>query len=140
MLYSQSHVNLTCKKQSLWFRHGIHISTDIQAVIILSDTPQSRNVSAGTLVEFTCATPETGLTAFTITTIVILENIMSNDVLLPNGDRQLTLSFIAPSEHQLINIVCIATRINTMQGVVEVNTSTAILMIQGKNHFTSNYV
>ena len=65
---------------------------------------------------------------------------MNNDVILSNGERQLTLSFIAPSEHQLINIVCIATRINTMQGVVEVNTSTAILMIQGKNHFTSNYV
>ena len=116
----------------------VSASTDIQAVIILSDTPQSRNVSAGTSVEFTCATPETGLTAFTITTSVILGNIMSNDVLLPNGDRQLSLSFIAPSEHQLINIACIATRINTM-GLVEVNISTAILMIQGKNHaLTSN--
>ena len=56
---------------------------------------------------------------------------MNNDVLLPNGDRQLTLSFITPSEHQLINIVCIASRINIMQGVVEFNQSTAILMIQG---------
>ena len=33
----------------------------IQAVITLSDTPQSRNVSVNTSVEFTCATPETGL-------------------------------------------------------------------------------
>ena len=55
---------------------------------------------------------------------------MDNDVTLPNGERQLTLSFIAPSEHQLITISCIATRINTM-GVVEFNQSTAILTIQG---------
>ena len=113
-------------------------NSDIQAVIILSDTPQSRNVSAGTSVELICATPEVGLAAFGITTSVTLVNTMSNDVLLPNGDRQISLSFIAPSEHQLINIACIATRINTI-GVVEVNISTAILMIQGKNHaLTSN--
>ena len=45
---------------------------DIQAVIILSDTPQSRNVSVNTSVEFTCATPETGLKAFAISTDVTL--------------------------------------------------------------------
>ena len=107
--------------------------TVVKGVILLSDTPQSRNVSAGTLVEFTCATPETGLAAFAMSTDVILGNTMSNDVMLPNGDRQLTLSFIAPSKHQLITISCVAARINTM-GMVEVNQSTAILMIQGKNH------
>ena len=120
----------------IWFLHGIRISTDtcIQAVIILSDIPQSRNVSAGTLVKFTCATPEIGLTAFTITTDLTLGNAMSNDVVLPNGGRQLTLSFIAlsTSGHQLITIACIATKINTM-GMVKFNTSTAILMIQGRN-------
>ena len=57
---------------------------------------------------------------------------MSSDVTLPNGDRQLTLSFIAPSEHQIINIACIASRFNAMNMLV-VNTSSAILMIQGKN-------
>ena len=101
--------------------------------VILSDTPQSRNVSEGTLVEFMCATPETRLASFTITTDVTLVNTMSSDVILPNGDRQLTLSFIAPSEHQLINIACIASRFNAMSMLV-VNTSTAILMVQGKNH------
>ena len=105
-------------------------SAGVQGVILLSDTPQSRNVSAGSLVDFTCATPETDLLSFTIATDVTHVNTTNNDVILPNGDRQLTLSFIAPSEHQLINIACIATRINTM-GMVEVNTSTAILMIQG---------
>ena len=108
----------------------ILISTGIQAVIILSTTPQSTNVSADTLVEFTCATPETGLQSFAISTDVTIGNTMSNDVILPNGDRQLTLSFIAPSKHQLINIACIVTRLNTMS-MFEVNSSTAILMIQG---------
>ena len=107
--------------------------TGFKGVIILSDTPQSRNVSAGTLVEFTCATPETGLLAFTITTDVALVNTMNNDVILSNGDRQLTLSFIAPSEHQLINIVCIASRFNAMS-MLDVHTSSAMLMIQGKNY------
>ena len=113
----------------------MHIFTDIQAVIILSDTPQSRNVSVDILVEFTCATPENGLTAFVISSDVTLGNTMSNDVTLLNGGRQLTLSFIAPSEHQLINIACVATRINTM-GMLEVNSSTAILMIQGRRNTT----
>ena len=107
-------------------------STDIRGVI-LSDTPQSRNVSAGTSVEFTCATPETGLPFFTIETDVTLVNATNNDEILPNGDRQLTLSFIAPSEHQQINIACIAHRFNAPNPLV-INSSTAILMIQGKNH------
>ena len=66
-----------------------------------------------------------------MTTDIPLVNTMDNDKPLPNGDRQLTLSFIAPLEHQLITISCIATRTNTM-GVVEFNQSTAILMIQGE--------
>ena len=82
---------------------------------------------------FTCATPETGLLSFTITTDVTLVNTTNNDVILPNGDRQLTLSFVASSEHQLINIVCIASRLVAMN-MVDFNTSKAILMIQGKNH------
>ena len=110
--------------------------TGVQGFIILSDTPQSKNVSAGTLVKFTCATFETGLLSFTITTgdVTLGHTSMNNDVILTNGNRQLTLSFIAPSEHQLINIVCVATRINTM-GKAELNTSTAILMIQGETTY-----
>ena len=108
----------------------------VQGVIILSDTlhDQSRNVSAGTLVEFTCAAPETGLLSITLTPDVTLVNAMEKDVILPNGDRQLTLSFIAPSEHQLINIACIASRFNAMS-MVDVHTSSAMLMIQGKIAF-----
>ena len=85
--------------------------------------------------EFTCATPETELTVFTLAPGITLGNTMSNEVILPNGDRQLTLSFIAPSEHQLITIACIATILNTMGMVEDINTSTAILMIQGRLHF-----
>ena len=111
---------------------------DIHADIILSDTPQSRNVSAGTLVEFTCATPETGLTAFTLTTDITLGNTMSNDVILSNGERQLTLSFIAPPEHQMLTILCVATRVNNMGMVENFKTSVAILMIQGERFFKLN--
>ena len=84
--------------------------------------------------DFTCATPETGLSAFAISTgdVALGNNTMRNDVVLPNGDRQLTLSFIAPSEHQLINIACTASRITAMGNMlVDFNTSTALLMIQG---------
>lgn len=110
--------------------HDYH-NTDTQGDIILSDTPDSRNVSGGTLVNFTCATPETGLTVFAISANVTLGNTTNNDVILPNGHRQVTLSFVAPSEHQVIGITCVATRINTMR-VVEIKQSTAILMIQGE--------
>ena len=59
---------------------------------------------------------------------------MSNEVMLPNGDRQLTLSFIAPSEYHMLSISCIATRLNNMGMLVDFNQSIAVLMIQGKNH------
>ena len=54
------------------------------------------------------------------------------EMTLPNGDRQLTLSFIAPSEYQMLTISCLATRLNNMGMVVDVNSSIAVLMIQGE--------
>ena len=84
--------------------------------------------------EFTCATPETGLTVFTLAPGITLGYTMSNEVLLPNGDRQLMLSFIAPSEYQMIIISCFATRVNNMGMLVDINQSIAVLMIQGKDH------
>ena len=64
---------------------------------------------------------------------------MSNEVMLPNGDRQLTLSFIAPSEYQMIIISCFATRVNNMGMLVDINQSIAVLMIQGKTKFKFKY-
>ena len=64
---------------------------------------------------------------------------MSNEVILPNGDRQLKLSFIAPSEYQMIIISCVATRVNNMGMLVNINHSTAVLMIQGKTAFKFKY-
>ena len=92
----------------------------------------SRNVSAGTSVVFTCATPETGLALFTI-----IPGALGNrmEMILPNGDRQLTLSFIAPSEYQMLTISCVAARLNYMGMWVDVNSSTAMLMIQGETAF-----
>ena len=106
---------------------------DNNADIILSDTPQSRNVSAGTKVVFTCATPENGLTSFTLTPGLTLGNTI--EMILPNGDRQLMLSFIAPSEYQMLTISCVATRVNNMGILEDFNTSAAVLMIQGETAF-----
>ena len=86
--------------------------------------------------EFICATPETGLTVFTLAPGITLGNTMSNEA---NGDRQLTLSFIAPSEYQMITISCVATRVNNIGMLVDINQSTAVLMIQGKTTFKFKY-
>ena len=96
-----------------------------QANIILSKVPQSRNVSAGALVEFICATEESGVSLLGISTTPIFAGQISMPVALPNGGRQEMLSFIAPSKHNNITIVCSAIRSH------DFNLTTAILMIQG---------
>ena len=92
---------------------------------LLSASPESKNVSAGTLVMFICATPETGLTAFSLT---ITPHIDGSDTVVthPNGDTQHTLSFIAPVQHSTINIACFA-----LKGMVS-DQGIAVLMIQGE--------
>ena len=93
--------------------------------MLFSTTPQTRNVSAGTMVEFTCAAPASGLTSFGITPTPPVGSSDTDDNILPNGDRQVTLSFIAPSDQTSINIVCVATTSTNF------NQSFAVLMIQG---------
>ena len=95
------------------------------AGLVLSTTPQSRNVSAGTMVEFTCAAPASGLTSFSISTTPTVGGSVTDGSDLPNGDRLITLSFIAPSDQTSISIVCVVT---TTTGF---NQSLAVLMIQG---------
>ena len=91
---------------------------------LLSVTPESRNVSAGTLVEITCASPESGLNFFSLTTTPQVDG--SNTVVThPNGSTQHTLSFIAPSQNSTIDISCIA-----VKGTF-VDQSKSVLMIQG---------
>ena len=94
------------------------------AGIVFSITPQSRNVSAGTMVEFTCAAPASGLTSFDITTNPTVEGSVGGGD-LPNGDRLVTLNFIAPSDQTSISIVCAAI------ATTGFNQSFAVLMIQG---------
>ena len=93
---------------------------------ILSTTPVSRNVSAGTLVNFTCATPETELTAFALTATPHIDG-SDTVVTHPNGGTQLTLSFIAPAQHSTVNIACIV----VIEGTVR-DQNIAVLMIQGE--------
>ena len=92
---------------------------------LLLVAPVSRNVSAGTLTNFTCGTPETGLTVFSITITPSVDG--STVTTHTNGGiKQLTLSFIAPAQYSAINILCIA-----IKGVV-FDQSIAVLMIQGE--------
>ena len=92
---------------------------------MFSTTPQSRNVSAGTMVEFTCAAPASGLTSFGITPTPPVEGSIVGGSDLPNGDRLITLNFIAPSDQTSISIVCAAI------ATTGFNQSFAVLMIQG---------
>ena len=91
---------------------------------MFSTTPQSRNVSAGTMVEFTCAAQANGLIFIGITTTPQVEDPVADDNILSNGVREVTLSFIAPSDQTIINIACVAT-------ATTFNQSIAVLMIQG---------
>ena len=91
----------------------------------LSATPESRNVSAGTLVEFSCSSPETGLNFFSLTTIPHIDG-SDTVVTYPNEGTQHTLSFIAPVQCSIVNISCIGVK----GGVVD--QSKSVLMIQGK--------
>ena len=79
------------------------------------------------MVEFTCAAPASGLTSFAISTNPTVEgSVNGGGGNLPNGDRQVTLSFITPSDQTSIDIVCSA-----IKGT-DFNQSFAVLMIQGK--------
>ena len=93
---------------------------------LLSATPESRNVSAGTLVEISCATPETGLTVFSLTTTPHIDG-SATVVTHPNGGTQHMLSFIAPVQHSIINIACVV-----VKGTVS-DQSIAVLIIQGES-------
>ena len=94
--------------------------------MVFSTTPQSRNVSAGTMVEFTCAVPASGLTSFGITATPPVGSCVVDDINLPNGDRQVTLSFIAPSDQNSVDIVCCVVAAST-----RFNQSFAVLTTQG---------
>ena len=77
------------------------------------------------MVEFTCAAPASGLISFSLSTNPTVGGSVADGSDLPNGDRLVTLYFIAPSDQTSINIVCVAT---TTTGF---NQSFAVLMIQG---------
>ena len=114
-----------CHNRALLLSARFHFTGSYAAGVLFSTTPQSRNVSAGTMVEFTCAAPASGLTSMGITATPPIGSSDTDDNILPNGDRQVTLSFIALSDQTSINIVCVATT------ATDFNQSIALLMIQG---------
>ena len=97
-----------------------------KAGISLSVVPQSRNVSEGKLVEFSCATPDTGVN-FSWKTIPHVVTTTINNTLLPDGGKLSSLSFNATAQHNNTLIKCLAIK------VPNVNQSTAaLLLVQGK--------
>ena len=78
------------------------------------------------MVEFTCAAPASELISLTITATPPVGGSDTGDNFLPNGDRQVTLNFIAPPDQTNISIACLAI------SQTNVNRSFASLMIQGK--------
>ena len=107
----------------------MHTFTGTQSEITLSAVPESRNASVGTLVEFTCATAENGVTLAVTSTPTVVGSV-PNQTDLPNGGNQFTLSFNAPPQHSSITVTCIVFRGS------DIIQPTALLMIQGNyNNF-----
>ena len=96
-----------------------------EGVPTLSVTPESRNVSEGKMVEFSCATRHRGVT-ITWETIPHVETTNKNDTDLSGGGMQSVLSFIATAQHNNTTIICIVVNSGGSQ-------STAFLFVQGKS-------
>ena len=102
-------------------------------VIILSVTPESRNVSEGKMVEFSCASPNTGV-GFSWSTIPHVGTTMIEpDNTSPELGKLSTLRFTASSQQNNTQVICFAV-IGTNS-----NQSTALLLVQGKPIYYSNY-
>ena len=99
---------------------------DTEAVFTLSVTPESRNVSEGKMVEFICASPDTGV-IIGWNTAPIVGNPIIIEISLPGGGKQSNYSFTATAQRNKTVITCIVTK----DGYVITNS--ALLLIQGKN-------
>ena len=98
----------------------ITIGTD--AGIVLSIFPVSRNVSEGKMVEFSCASPETGV-YFSWNTLPNVGPFIIDDTTLPGGS---ILRFTTTTaQHNNTIVRCTATKDTSA------NISTALLLIQG---------
>ena len=95
------------------------------AGISLSVVPQSRNISEGKLVEFSCATPDTGVN-LAWNTIPHVVTATINNTVLPGGGTLSALSFTARAQHNNTLITCLAIK------VPNADQSTALLLVQGK--------
>ena len=95
-----------------------------KAALILSVTPKSRNVSEGTMVEFYCATPDSGAT-LGWNTMPNVGAISLVGTLLPDGGKQSIMSFTATAQHNNTLVKCVAVK------TPSANQSTALLLVQG---------
>ena len=97
----------------------------ILATVTLSVTPESKNVTVGTEVTFSCATPEKGLLFFFLETTPPLGTGQLNT--LPNGDQMLTRTVVTKLEYTKIIVTCTAFKHSNAYKL-----STAYLMVQGE--------
>ena len=97
---------------------------------VFSESPVSRNVSEGSAVEFSCATPH-GATV-TLTWSIPGAVVTSTPSDLPGGVKKTTASFMATASNNNTDITCIAD--GTINGSsVLVRSSKALLLVQGIN-------
>ena len=97
-----------------------------KAVIILSVAPESRNVSEGKMVEFSCATPDSGVNLGWITVppnVDVGTPVVSTP---PGGGKLSVVSFTATAQQNNLYVICLAVKIPNS------NHTTALLLVQGK--------
>ena len=116
----------------------------VQAAFNFTVSPTSKNVSAGTMVEFTCTMiSKNGWTFYGVSSTILLSSyILSVSTLPKSGGIQetATLSFNALTEHNADTVACVAFNLNSRQ--MKYSTA-ALLMIQGNNyvnHYASVHI
>ena len=100
--------------------------TGTTAVIILSVTPESKNVSEGTMVEFSCASPDTGVEFSWSTKPHVQTTERGMDRTNPDVGKLSTFSFTASAQQNNTQIIC-TVFVNSTS-----NQGTALLLVQGK--------
>ena len=95
-------------------------------VLILTTTPESRNISEGKIASFSCATQNSGVF---LSWQTIPPNIDVGTPVVstpPEGGKLSVLSFTATAQHNNLSIICNAVKVPSS------NQSTALLLVQGK--------
>ena len=97
---------------------------------VLSQVPAYRNVSAGSIVQFFCATPYS-MVILSWSGVTGAASVQSTQ--LPNGGRMTSLTFSATAEHNGTSVVCTGGGVLNERGVLV--KASALLLVQGKEKY-----